>query len=216
MPNTQQPLDTLKDIRHIMERSSRFISLSGWSGVAAGCCAMIGAWIAQGQLTALRADANKDAGFFIDPLLYNKVQHNLFLIAVCVLFSAIFLAFCFTYYRSKKQGIGIWGISARRLIFNTTVPLFAGGVLVLRMLEMHLWGLIAPCCLIFYGLALVNGSKYTVGEIRYLGYTQVALGLINCWFQGYAITFWTLGFGICHIVYGLLMWWKYERSSLVQ
>ena len=37
------PLDQLSDIRQLMERSSRFISLSGLSGVFAGIYAIIGA-----------------------------------------------------------------------------------------------------------------------------------------------------------------------------
>src|SRR5881398_1011059 len=41
-----QHLDTLKDIKRMMERSSRFISLSGLSGIAAGVCALVGAWLA--------------------------------------------------------------------------------------------------------------------------------------------------------------------------
>src|ERR1700744_2877545 len=45
-------LEALKDIRQIMERSGRFISLSGWSGVAAGCWALAGAAIARSELAA--------------------------------------------------------------------------------------------------------------------------------------------------------------------
>jgi len=84
---------------------------------------------------------------------------------------------------------------------------------ILKMLELGYYELIAPCCLIFYGLALVNGSKYTLGEVKYLGYGQVVLGIMNLWLLGYGLYFWAAGFGILHIIYGTLMWWKYERNA---
>jgi len=82
-----------------------------------------------------------------------------------------------------------------------------------RLIEAGAVGFIAPGCLIFYGLALVNGSKYTLGEVKWLGYGQILLGIINLWWVGNGLYFWALGFGVLHIVYGTLMWWKYERSG---
>jgi hypothetical protein len=71
--------------------------------------------------------------------------------------------------------------------------------------------LIAPTCLLFYGLALINASRYTLGEIRYLGCCELILGIISLWVPGYGLIFWAAGFGVLHIIYGIIMWWKYER-----
>jgi len=139
---------------------------------------------------------------------------RLFWIACITLISAIVMAFIFTYIRSSKQGIPVWGVMAKRLMWNVALPMMAGGIFLLKLIEAGVYGLIAPGCLIFYGLALVNGAKYTLGEIRYLGYVMVMLGLINCWFPGYGLYFWAAGFGVLHIVYGIVMWNKYERKSL--
>ena len=46
MNEQNQHLETLQDIKKIMERSSRFLSLSGLSGIAAGICALAGSVIA--------------------------------------------------------------------------------------------------------------------------------------------------------------------------
>jgi hypothetical protein len=81
------------------------------------------------------------------------------------------------------------------------------------MVQDGIFSLIAPGCLIFYGLALVNASKYTLKEVRYLGYGQMILGIINLWFIGYGIFFWAIGFGVLHILYGTMMWWKYEKPG---
>ena len=218
--NSQDPsLETLQDIKNMMNQSSRFISLSGLSGIAAGITALVGAWFAHGVIQNSEASSIRkmveikpyDGGSGIN-LLRNFMGSNLFLIAAITLVVAIILAVSFTYFRSAKQGIPVWGNAARRLVWNLALPLFFGGIFLLKLIEAGVYGLIAPGCLIFYGLALVNASKYTLGDIRFLGYAMLMLGLINCWLPGYGLYFWAAGFGILHIVYGMIMWNKYERN----
>lgn len=219
MKTNYQPLETLQDIKSMMERSSRFISLSGWSGVAAGICALIGAWLGIAKINEFQnarkaGYTTKEGTRYVSDGI-DQLSHELLIIAGGVFIAALITAFLFTYFRSKKAGIKIWGTSARRLMWNTVLPMVVGGIVVLRMLDLKYYLLIAPCCLIFYGLALINGSKYTLGEVRYLGYCEILLGLFNIWIPGYSIVFWALGFGVLHIIYGVLMWWKYERSPAV-
>lgn len=202
MDNQEQGLAAIQDIKRIMERSSRFISLSGWSGIAAGVCALAGAWTATHFITEYKTGTLK----------INFLESTLLLVAASTFVAAFISAFVFTYIRSRREGIAVWGNSAQRLMFNTAIPLMAGAFVVYRMLELGDYGLIAPSCLIFYGLALVNGSKYTLGEVKFLGYFQIALGIINLWMPGYGLFLWALGFGLLHIIYGLVMWWKYERQ----
>jgi hypothetical protein len=108
--------------------------------------------------------------------------------------------------------VAIWGYTARKLMINVAVPMIVGGLLIWRMMDFRLYAFVAPACLLFYGLALVNASKFTLPEIRYLGYCQLALGSINLWLLGYGLYFWAAGFGILHILYGIIMWNKYERN----
>jgi len=210
MENQVHGLETLQDIKSMMERSSRFISLSGWSGIVAGVCALAGAGWAYNEISA-HLVVNDDTGSVIRG--YKDLETKLIIIATIVFAAAFISAFVFTYFRSKKTGIAIWGGTAKRLMWNTVLPMLAGGLVILRMLDLGFYQLIAPCCLIFYGLALVNGSKYTLGEVKYLGYGQVILGIMNLWLTGYGLYFWAAGFGILHIIYGALMWWKYERNA---
>lgn len=219
MSNQNQPIETLQDIKAMMDRSSRFVSLSGLSGVAAGICALIGAWLAagiidnSGVITYRTENANdiEYNGFGIS-ILKSFMGQKLFLIAIITFIAAFLVAFLFTYLQSRKKGIPVWGLSAKRLMWNVLLPMLVGAVFLLKLIEAGVFGLIAPGCLIFYGLALVNGSKFTLGEIRYLGYAMIILGLINCWFPGFGLYFWAAGFGLLHILYGLVMWNKYERT----
>lgn len=194
-----------------MERSSRFISLSGLSGIAAGVCALVGAWVVtqiDRNFMNITAETRRSGEAGESVLKMMAVTW----LGIIVFIAALVLAFFFTWQRSKKTGVPIWGSTSRRLLINTAIPMLAGGVLVFRLIELELITLVAPTCLIFYGLALLNGSKYTLGEVRYLGYCQVILGLINLWVLGYGLYFWAVGFGILHIIYGAIMWFKYERK----
>ncbi len=210
MDKQHQPLDDLQHIKQMMERSSRFISLSGLSGIAAGICALAGAWFASQKINCwVTGDCQLS-------LLINSAGdaliNDLFWIATLTFVGAFISAFVFTYLRSRKNGTPIWGATTMRLFWNMVIPLGVGAVFLIRMMQMGEFQLVAPGCLIFYGLALVNASKYTLSEVRYLGYGQILLGMFNLWWVGYGLQFWTMGFGVLHIVYGIMMWWKYERK----
>jgi hypothetical protein len=215
MNDQSHHLETLRDIKQMMERSSRFISLSGLSGIAAGACALLGAWFANNVIDERRysvPNINLTPGEDETISIGDWMGNQLVQIAIITFIGALVLAFIFTYLRSKKTNIPIWGSTARRLMINVMIPMIAGGIYLIKLTENHTYSLIAPGCLIFYGLALLNASKYTLPELKYLGYGQILLGIINLWFVGSGIYFWALGFGVLHIIYGIVMWWKYERS----
>lgn len=216
MNEKQQSLETLQDIKRVMERSSRFISLSGLSGISAGICALVGAWMAYGYVYGHKPI------FINSPVVSELLKANdyrvilytyLFWIAAGTLVAALISAFVFTWVKAKKQGIPIWGHTARRLMINVSIPLVAGGIFLFKLSQAGTLGLIAPGCLIFYGLALLNASKYTLGEIRWLGIAEILLGIVNLWFVGAGLFFWAMGFGVLHIIYGVYMWWMYERDT---
>jgi hypothetical protein len=208
-----QHLDALQDIRKMMQRSSRFISLSGLSGIAAGIWALIGAWFAYDWITEYyNSYANR--GYTNES--FEKLKWNLFLLAAAVAGLAIISALYFTWRRAGKNKLPLWSHTSKQLVINTAIPMIAGGLFIIAMLQYSEWRFVSPACLIFYGLALVNGSKYTLSDIRYLGFLEIVLGLINTQFIGHGLYFWAIGFGVLHIIYGFVMWWKYERNPTVE
>lgn len=219
MDTQHQPLEAIQDIKRMMERSSRFISLSGWSGVSAGICALIGATVTYFRLRTFLSEYAAERIASIEGRLLRRgdagisLYHDLVWIAILTFVAAAVSAFIFTYLRTRKQGVPIWDRTVQRLAWNTILPMGVGGLFILRAMDLEYFHLVAPGCLLFYGLALVNASKYTLGEIRYLGYGQLVLGLINLWVLDYGLYFWAAGFGVLHILYGVVMWRKYERTS---
>lgn len=208
MDSSINNLDALKDIRKMMERSSRFISLSGLSGIVVGVCALGGALAAHFRIKSYYGNEYGE-GLPCPSCLKNE----LLIIAGVVFAMAFILATLFTFFKSKKQGVSFLGNAAQRLLWNTMLPMIAGAFMLWRMMELNQYDLIASGCLIFYGLALVNGSKYTMGEVRYLGYAEIAIGIINLWLIRQGLLSWAIGFGVFHIIYGAAMWWKYDRHS---
>jgi len=198
------PLEELREIRSMMERSSRFISLSGRSGICAGIFALIGAGVAYWYLD-MNPFERKFFRFRV-PRLYVFYIAD----ALAVLIPSLVAAFYFTTRQAKKRGQKIWDQTSRRLLYNLAIPLVTGGIFSLALLR---WApvLTASATLVFYGLALINASKFTLNDIRYLGFCQLGLGLVSAYFPGYSLFFWALGFGILHIVYGTAMYFKYER-----
>ncbi|RMG20368.1 MAG: hypothetical protein D6730_20050 [Bacteroidetes bacterium] len=200
----QKYLDDLKEIKDMMERSSRFISLSGLSGVFAGLFALLGAWLAYTTIyTGQEYFGFRQAELSRENLLL------LLLIAGGTLLLSIGAGIFFTTRKARRQGLKLWDYQTKRLLINLFIPLAAGGILCLMLLLRGYVGLLAPLTLIFYGLALVNASKYTYTEIRSLGIAEIVLGLLATHFIGFGLLFWALGFGVLHIVYGILMQIKY-------
>lgn len=218
MDTQHPPLQTIQDIKRMMERSSRFISLSGWSGVSAGTCALGGAYAAYQRLSTFHrgsAGYRVEYGGQVDAHTYDLLKllkYDLIWIAAITFAAAFISAFFFTWLRSRKNGTPLWDRTVQRLAWNTVLPMIAGALFLYRAMQLDEYHLVAPGCLIFYGLALVNASKYTLGEIRWLGYGQIALGIINLWQLSYGLYFWAAGFGILHIVYGIVMWYRHERA----
>lgn len=211
MTDQHEQLETLREIRELMAKSSRFISLSGLSGVFAGLFALggaIAAWLmldlSSGETYYSRAyDASE--GYDFDFFTF------FFIDAVVVLVLSIGTGFLLTRRKALKGGHDIWGATAMRMLVNLFVPLVVGGIFCLLLLHHGVIGLIAPTTLIFYGLALLNASKYTLNDIRYLGVTEILLGLLGCYFVGHGLLIWAVGFGVLHIVYGAYMYFKYDR-----
>lgn len=198
--------EDLAHIRSMMERSSRFISLSGLSGVFAGLVALLGAVYVYFVFQRAGIDYfDGKRNVFSEDLV-----RELVMIGAAILVLAVLFGYIFTARKSKEKNLQIWDSTTKRLLFNFSVPLVTGGLFCLGLLYHDIFVFVAPSTLLFYGLALVNASKYTFTDIQYLGYCQIILGLLSLFLPGWGLVFWAFGFGVLHIVYGLMMHKKYR------
>lgn len=202
----QKHQEDLSHIRSMMERSSRFISLSGLSGVFAGLSALIGG------LYVYQVFKSNGLDYFDgEHKLYSvDLVSELVFIALLILFFALTFGIFFTIRKSKKYNLPIWTSATKQMLINLAIPLVVGGVFCLALLYHQIYVLIAPATLLFYGLALINAEKYTFSDIKYLGFCELLLGCISLFFLGYGLVFWIFGFGILHILYGLIVFKKHK------
>lgn len=215
MKEKDQYLESIREIRSIMERSSKFMSLSGLSGIAAGITALISGTIAY---LYLGSGLNQEGVIFDNLQNPGAAPHKqimfLLILATCTILIALTLAFVFTHRNAKKKHLPIWDKPARLVTISMGIPLITGGLFSLILVfKFGFYGLVAPSTLIFYGLALVNAGKYTVSLTQWLGLAEIATGLLAMVFYGYGLLFWIVGFGIFHIIYGIVLYYKFERDQ---
>ncbi|KAA3646956.1 MAG: hypothetical protein DWP98_09985 [Bacteroidetes bacterium] len=196
----------------MMEQSSRFISLSGLSGIVAGLTALSGSLYAYWAISSAATLDNPSMVRLDMHTINHEVIKDLIFAGIMMLVVAISFGVLLTYKKANKKGQSLWSKTSKRLLINLCIPLVTGGLFALILIKHELFGLVAPTTLMFYGLALINASKYTLHDIRYLGLFEIFLGLISSYFIGYGLLFWALGFGLLHIIYGATMYFKYDRS----
>lgn len=209
--NSVSSLETLHEIRNIMERSVRFLSLSGWSGIWAGFTAIAGAYAAYKWLMPeIRQSITQESETFC---FCGAHFYKPIILAAIIFIIALAGACYFTVRKVQKQGGTLWNAASRAMARAMALPLAAGAVFCFGFMKYGHAVYLAPACLIFYGLALYNGSKYTLSEIRYLGLLEVILGCMCLFLPGYGLYFWAAGFGLLHILYGIIMWNKYDKKT---
>lgn len=219
---SNNPLEALKEIRKVMQQSARIFSLSGWSGIWAGSVALLGmSWIGyvlsdfgRSEMTELSDfDISKSTGLVSGGQISEPHLRILFYSVLAVFVLAVLGAVFFSFNKSRREGhTAGYNDVARKLLINMAIPMGAGAVFLLKFAtEMH-YHYFVPVSLVFYGLALINCSKYTFTEIKYLGLLEVLLGLLALVLMKWHLWIWGMGFGVLHIVYGILMWHKYDKK----
>lgn len=197
--NKDKALESVFEIKELMEKSSKFISISGIAAILAGIYALVGAYIATQVITQ-------------DTYL-SAILSSMAIIASSVLAAAAVTAGILSYYKSKKTGQKFFSRLTYRALWNFSLPMLAGGVVCVSILMRGYYDIMASVMLLFYGLALVNTSKFTYSSVAWLGYAFICLGTVDSFWTGHSLLFWAIGFGGFHILYGILFYLHYERKK---
>ena len=214
MKTNEKHLADLKEIRNLMEKSSRFLSLSGLSGISAGIIAIVGAltaWIFFRSNNIYYDEFYHAVGKNPDV----KVLRFLIMDGSLILLMAVGFGFYFSYRKARRMNMLFWNPASKRLLINLFIPLTTGGIVCIILLFREGINLIIPMMLLFYGLGLINAGKYTQYNINYLGITEIVTGLLAMIFIDHSFYFWILGFGVWHILYGAIYYYRYERKEAV-
>ncbi len=200
---SEKYLAQLQEIQSMMQKSSKFLSLSGISGILAGTYALIGAGVVYSMRERLTSSIRFDSAEFI----------TIATTAVLVMVLSVITGVIFSIRKARKKQEVIWNQVSKSFIMSFLVPLVTGGLFAVILITKGAIGLVSPVTLLFYGLALVSASRYSYETLRNLGFMFIILGLINSFYIGYGLYFWMLGFGVCHILYGAYMYLKYDYKK---
>lgn len=205
MKTTDTYLAEIKEIRQMMEQSSRFLSLSGLSGILVGLYALIGAFIAyQIIYFPLSSPYRK--------IFPSEISSSLIVLGAVILILSLVTVLWLTYRKTKNSGKKFWNPGSRLMSIHLAIPLVSGGILILVFVSRGIFSIVSPSCLVFYGLALVNAAKFTRQEIFYMGLIQITLGILAAIFPGLGLLLWAIGFGLIHVIYGTVMYFRYEQK----
>ena len=204
---------TLDDIRDMMSKSSRFQAISGWSII------VIGVFAAIASLMAATVIGIVDVPFFGNLQRYatlntpTKIQAAA--VIALVLFTVCLLTvFIFAIVKSKRHNLRFtFDKRMAQMLLAFFIPLLAGGLFSMAMVLQHHYGLTSSIMLMFYGLALINCSHYTYPILRWLGYTELLIGIIDCFTMSHALLFWFLGFSVAHILFGIIYVIMFDRKT---
>lgn len=212
MSTEQEHLESIREIRSLMERSTRYLSLSGMAGVIVGFIAMCGAAIlltyleiTVGNPVSFSAMAG-DGGPYAD-----KIKESILIMAALVFSLSMLVEGAFAVRIARKMGLPLWDATARRMLTALFIPIIGGGIYCLSLLRSGQLDNLAAASLIFYGLGLVNAGKYAVADVGRLGMAVLISGLLASFFPTMGIYFWAFGFGILHIIYGVFIHFKHQR-----
>lgn len=197
----------IASIKTMMERSVKFVSLSGLSGILAGIYALAGASAAYYLLYFPHAPSGFQFSYTDESSTFIK----LLIVALAVLSASLLTGYALSLKKAKKLGTSIWNPASRQLLFDLFIPLAAGGLFIFILVLRGYYGIVAPAFLIFYGVALTNASRNTYSEVKYFGLSEIVLGLLAALLPGYGLLFWALGFGVLHVLYGFYMHYRYDR-----
>ena len=208
MKPSQEYLRDLADIRAMMERSTKFLSLSGLAGILAGLLALAGAYIVH---TVFQFDPGAYGYNAVTDPTVLALFPKVILLASAILALSIGAAILLSIRKARQRNEKVWNATSRQLLLAMAVPLIAGGLLILILIAQGLIGLVVPLTLIFYGIALWGAGFFTYHDVKALGLIQIGLGLMAALFIQYSLLIWAIGFGIVHVIYGIYMHFKYER-----
>jgi hypothetical protein len=183
----ERAMDNLRYIRETMERASSFTAISGWGQVAIGVTALIAAAVAHGQ--QIKAWLAIWSGEAVVSLLIAGWSIDR---------------------KARASGLPLRTGPGRKVAFSLSPPLFAGALLTIAFYQAELTAYIPGLWLLLYGTGVITGGMFSVPVVPLMGVCFMALGAAALFLPtAFATLFMAAGFGVVHIVFGVVIARRY-------
>jgi hypothetical protein len=187
LPIDRRAADNLRFIRDTMERAASFTAVPGWGGVAIGVTALVAGVIAFGR-----------------PL---HMQFQVWLVEAVV---ALALACWTVRAKSVRLSLSLQSKAARRAFLSFAPPLVAGAILSGALYQANVLNIVPGLWLLLYGAAVVTGGAFSVRIVPVMGLCFMFLGAADLLAPpAWGDVFLMMGFGMTHIVFGLVIARRY-------
>ena len=196
-------LKDISEIKNMMNKSSRFNSLSGISGIATGIYAIIGSLIGYQYVTKNNIEISN-----LDRFHFSLLFADL----VLIIFLSLITSLIITRRKVKVDGISSGSILTKKMLSNFLIILIPSTIYVLILILNHDFVGAGSLMLFFYGASLINASHNTLEEIKTLGLIEIVLGILIILIPAFAFWIWLIGAGIIHVIFGLYMYFKHENN----
>ncbi|MBO4561474.1 MAG: hypothetical protein J5705_05880 [Bacteroidaceae bacterium] len=211
----QEIKETLSDIRNMMERSQKVMFLNGASGIIVAVWAFLGATLISNLMYRSMWPM---WGFKLFPL--QEVDTRILIFAI-IIFAFTFLASYITVLymsrrRAMRRGLDFeLDTAAKQLLRTFFTVMIIGGLFCLTPIRNGHWELVPGFMLAFYGLALVviSPMAFKISITKYFGFIQIAAGLAALTLPQYGMMFWTLGFCVFHLIWGIWFHFVFDRKN---
>lgn len=196
-PDAREAEENLRVIRDLMERSTKYSTFSGLSGVLAGTASITGCIV-----THLLQRRFPDPASFRIPFLLTWS-----LVILC----AIGGDFLLTKRRATRVGKRIVSRLGKQMVIASAPGLGTGALLTLYFLSHNLLADIFPMWMLAYGIAVCAVGLFSQREVSWLGAAFLAAGTITLLLPLFGLTalpalgliMMAVTFGGFHIVYGI-------------
>jgi len=190
-----------------MQQTSTYFSLRGWTGILLGIYGLLIVYLVH-MLTNTYGDGFDGSSQL--PIALLEIAIMVFAV-VTVLISLITL-WIRAKRRAKRHNEKLWSSLSKKLRFHTLIPLLLFVIILIIIANKGYYSSITPLLLLLYGIFLLNLSRFSSGRLKYLAIADIFLAIIAYFVFDKEMLFLGLGFGIFHIIYGLMTFNKKRLS----
>jgi len=207
----QKHLENLSELKSILSKNTRFLSFSGLSGVIAGITALAGEYLFYNLYLATFSSSSNYAD--VRNLADMKLFYSALLIALSIIGISVIVGVILARKKIRMQGSTVNRDLLKNTLIHILVPILVGGAICFVASFTDHFIYIPAFLLIFYGLGLFNGSRFSFDDLKIVGLVFMGLGLITYAYPNLSMWTWGLGFGVGHILYGLRVYFVHDRKS---
>ena len=183
-------LDDLRYIRRTMEKATSFTTVPGWGMVIIGGTAIASA----AAIHALKFSPGSLSwllGWLADAAL------------------ALVIAMWAMQRKSRRTGIPLFSVPARRFAASFVPPLLGGALLTPILMRHGLGALLPGEWMLLYGAGVITGGAFSVRAVPAMGAVFMVLGAAALAWPAHSAIWMAAGFGLTHIAFGALVARRY-------